>query len=151
MPTEYLLIDGKDKVLGRLASQVAKLALLGKHVVVSNTKHIVISGSKKRIFAKYEQKKNIKTRTNPLRGPFYYKRPHQLFRRTVRGMLPFKKKNGRDAFKRVHAYIGSVDEGKYSKLTPYEVEKAGIDRISGEFVTLETLGNRFGWHDVEAN
>ena len=114
MPTEFILIDGKDKIMGRLASQVAKLALLGKHVVVINAKDIVVSGSKKNIFATYVQMKNRKTASNPTKGPFFHRRPDSLFRRTVRGMLPFKKPRGQEAYKRIHAYVNGVEKGKWS-------------------------------------
>ncbi|MFX0100508.1 MAG: 50S ribosomal protein L13 [Candidatus Hodarchaeota archaeon] len=150
MPTEYLLIDGKDKIMGRLASQVAKLALLGKNVVVINAKDIVISGSKKNIFSTYVQMKNRKTRSNPTRGPFFHRRPDALFRRTVRGMLPFKKPRGQEAYKRVHAYVNGVEKGKYPKLIPHEIPDVGLERLNGKYVTLEMVGERFGWKNIES-
>ena len=90
MNPEYLLIDGKDQIMGRLAAQVAKLALLGKHVLVINCAQIVISGDKQSLFDYYIQKQNKKTHTKPMMGPFYYRTPDKFFRRTCRGMLPFK-------------------------------------------------------------
>jgi large subunit ribosomal protein L13 len=149
MPTEYILIDGKDKILGRLASQVAKLALLGKNVVVINAKDIVISGAKKNIFATYVQAKNRKTRSNPTRGPFFHRRPDDLFRRTVRGMMPFKKPRGQEAYKRVHVYINDVEKGKYPKLVPRNIPDVDLARLSGNYITLEQLGERFGWKNIE--
>ncbi|MHA1372481.1 MAG: 50S ribosomal protein L13 [Promethearchaeota archaeon] len=149
---EYLLIDGKNKIMGRLASQVAKLALLGNRVVVINAKDIVISGSKKNIFEKFIQRKNIKTLTNPRRGPFFYRRPDRFFRRVVRGMLPWKKPRGREAYKRIHVFVNDVeDKNKYPVLIPYEIENADLTRLKGKYVRLEEVGNRFGWKNITNN
>ncbi|MEX2683808.1 MAG: 50S ribosomal protein L13 [Candidatus Sigynarchaeota archaeon] len=146
MNPEYLLIDGKDKILGRLAAQVAKLALLGKHVLVINAKDIVISGNQQSIFDWYIEKRNKRTRTQPKWGPFFHRTPDQLFRRTCRGMLPFKMPHGEAAFKRIHASItDDYDKAMHRKVVPYEVPDAGKERLSHDYITLETLGNRFGW------
>ncbi|MHA1794409.1 MAG: 50S ribosomal protein L13 [Promethearchaeota archaeon] len=146
MQNEYLLIDGKDKIMGRLAAHVAKLALLGHHVLVINAKDIVISGRKQWIFDEYVRKKNIKTLTNPTRGPFFYKRPDKLFRRTARGMLPYKNARGKEAYKRIHVLVNDdVDKNKYKNLKPHEIINVGKERLKGRFITLGTLGERFGW------
>ena len=51
--TEYEVYDAKDKILGRLASVVAKCVLKGKNVVVINAEQSIISGNKKDIIEKY--------------------------------------------------------------------------------------------------
>ncbi len=146
MNPEYLLIDGKDQIMGRLAAQVAKLALLGKHVLVINCKDIVISGAKQSIFDYNIEKRNKKTRTQPKWGPFFHRTPDQYFRRVCRGMLPFKMPHGFDAFKRIHAAItAEYDKDIHRKVVPYHVPDAGKERLSHKYITLETLGNRFGW------
>ena len=43
-------------------------------------------------------------------GPKYPRRPDDIFRRTVRGMLPYKKSKGRVAFKGLKAYVGVPEE-----------------------------------------
>ena len=48
-PSEYIVFDGKDKVLGRLASAVAKELLNGKKVAIVNAEQSIISGNKKLI------------------------------------------------------------------------------------------------------
>ena len=150
MNPEYLLIDGKDAIMGRLASIVAKLALLGNHVLVINAKDIVISGHQQSIFDHYIQKKNIKTRTNPrVYGPFFYRTPDKLFRRTVRGMVPRKSARGSDAYARVHVTIAGFDKEKYPKVVPYTVPNIGKARLSHSYITLATLANRFGWKYIE--
>lgn len=145
MVKEFLLIDAKDKIMGRLASKVAKLALLGKQVIVINAKDIVISGSKKNIFEKYNQRKNIKTRTNPTRGPFFYRRPDRFFRRVVRGMLPFKQNRGQEAYRRIKVYTNDIDRSKFKNLVEHEVKDVSADRLNRNYITLETVSGRFGW------
>lgn len=149
MNPEYLLIDGKDTIMGRLASIVAKLALLGNHVLVINAKDIVISGHQQSIFDHYIQKKNVKTRTNPHRGPFFYRTPDKLFRRTVRGMVPRKSDRGFQAYKRVRVCVAGYDKEKYPKVVPYTVPNVNKARLSHSYITLETLSNRFGWKYVQ--
>ncbi|MHA1682262.1 MAG: 50S ribosomal protein L13 [Promethearchaeota archaeon] len=149
MAKHYLLIDATDKIMGRLASKVAKLVLNGKNVIVINAKDIVISGAKKHIFDSYVRKKNIKTLTNPTRGPFFYRRPDRLFRRTVRGMLPFKKPRGQEAYKRVLVFVNDVDRDRYKNLTVHEIQDVGMERLNSKFIKLETLSERFGWKNYE--
>ena len=149
MNPEYLLIDGTGAIMGRLASIVAKLALLGNHVLVINAKDIVISGHKQSIFDHYIQKRNIKTRTNPHAGPFFYRTPDKLFRRTVRGMVPRKTARGSDAYARVHVRVAGYDKEKYPRVVPYTVPNIDKSRLSHTYITLETLSNRFGWKFVQ--
>jgi len=150
MNPEYLLIDGKDKIMGRLASTVAKLALLGNHVLVFNSKDIIISGNKKAIFARYVQRRHLKTMTNPHAGPFFYRTPDKLFRRCVRGMVPRKMARGGEAYARVHVCISDYDKGKYPKVVPFSVPSMDKARLSHDFITLEVLANRFGWKYTQA-
>lgn len=146
MNPEYLLIDGKDKIMGRLASHVAKLALLGKHVLVINCKDIIISGAKASIFNYYVDKKNKKTRSNPIWGPFFFRTPDRFFRRACRGMLPFKMQHGWDAFKRIHtATTAEYNKEMHPKVVPYDITDAGKERLSHKYIRLELIANRFGW------
>lgn len=145
---EYLLIDGKDKIMGRLAAHVAKLALLGQRVLVKNAQDIVISGNKSSIFGDYEELKHKKTRSNPRAGPFFYRRPDAIFRRTVRGMLPFKQARGKEAFRRIHACLGEPDTAKYPRLVEQDAPDCHVDRLQGKFITLGVLGQRFGWKSI---
>eukprot|EP01106_Pelomyxa_sp_JSP_P011852 TRINITY_DN3155_c0_g1_i3.p2 TRINITY_DN3155_c0_g1~~TRINITY_DN3155_c0_g1_i3.p2 ORF type:complete len:146 (+),score=43.85 TRINITY_DN3155_c0_g1_i3:169-606(+) len=44
--------------------------------------------------------------TNPRRGPFHHRAPSLVFKRCVRGMLPYKTPRGRTAFHRLQVYEG---------------------------------------------
>jgi large subunit ribosomal protein L13 len=154
---EYQLLDATNKILGRFCSQVAKLVLLGNNVVVINAKDAIISGKKGNIHETNLAKLNISTATNPRRGPFWPRRPDTFMRNVIKKMLPRKKYRGKEAYKRVHVYIGGIPERfqkRYQKLIPLEIFNADKKRLSyyNKFITLENLCSRLGWNksDIEA-
>jgi len=111
--SEWKLIDASNMVLGRLCSVAAKKALMGQKIVITNSKDAVISGRKNSIAAHYLHYKNIKTHTNHRKGPFRVGiRPDIFIRKTIKGMLPWSKPRGKDAYARVHSYISKIPEGK---------------------------------------
>lgn len=106
-----MIIDGEGCVLGRLASVASKNLLEGEEVVILNAEKIMITGNKDWAYAKYKQRVDRASISNPRDlGPKYPRRPDDIFRRTVRGMLPYKKSKGRTAFKGLKAYVGVPEE-----------------------------------------
>lgn len=106
-----ITIDGEGHVLGRLASVISKNLLNGEEVVVLNAEKIMITGNKDWAYAKYKQRVDRASISNPRDlGPKYPRRPDDIFRRTVRGMLPFKKAKGRTAYKGLKAFVGVPEE-----------------------------------------
>lgn len=106
-----IIIDGEGHVLGRLASVISKNLLNGEEIVVLNAEKIMITGNKDWAYAKYKQRVDRASISNPRDlGPKYPRRPDDIFRRTVRGMLPFKKAKGRNAYKGLKAFVGVPDE-----------------------------------------
>jgi large subunit ribosomal protein L13 len=123
-----MIVDASGQVLGRLASVVAKKLLEGEKITIINAEKAIITGSRSQIVQKYLARR---VRGDPKHGPFYPKGAAQIFRRTVRGMLPWKKRKGREAFKRLHVFCGNPSEEKGVKL----VER----RIRCKYITLEEL------------
>ncbi|MDR2966751.1 MAG: 50S ribosomal protein L13 [Methanobacteriaceae archaeon] len=108
-----MIIDGEGHILGRLASLISKKLLEGEDIVVLNSEKIVVTGSKEWAYAKYKQRVDRASISNPRDlGPKYPRKPDDIFRRTVRGMLPYKKSKGRLAFKGLKTYIGVPKEFK---------------------------------------
>ncbi len=106
-----MIIDGEGHILGRLASVISKNLLDGEEIVVLNAEKIMITGSKDWAYAKYKQRVDRASISNPRDlGPKYPRRPDDIFRRTVRGMLPFKKSKGRKAYKGLKAFVGVPSE-----------------------------------------
>jgi len=105
-----MIVNAEGHVLGRLLTYVAKKALLGEEVIVLNAEKTLISGKKDEIFDRYSKKLEIKNLGNYTKGPFHEKRPDKMIRKALRGMLPWKKTRGREAYKRVMVYIGTPKE-----------------------------------------
>ena len=124
-----MIINAEGHVLGRLCSFVAKKALLGEEVLVVNAEKAIISGNKDMILREELEKLTIKNLGNPRRGPFHQKRPDKFVRRSIRGMLPWKKPRGREAFKRVMVYIGLPEE-EIMKRHNIDVKKTKINDLS---------------------
>lgn len=111
------LIDAEGKVLGRLAVEIANLLRgkhkptftyntdVGDHVVVVNVDKLVVTS------AKAEQKKYYRHSGYPggLRSSTFAsemeKRPEEVLRRAVRGMLP-KNRLSRQVIKKLKIYVG---------------------------------------------
>lgn len=105
-----VVINGDGLVLGRLASEAAKNALLGEEVVVVNCENVIISGNKRKIFENEKRKRSRKG--YPLKSPQLSRLPDRFVRRAIRGMLPYKQSRGREAFRRVMCHVGVPEEYK---------------------------------------
>ena len=102
-----MIINGEGHILGRLASVVSKKLLDGEEVVVLNAEKIMLTGNKDWAYARYKQRVDRKSISNPRDlGPKYPRRPEDIFRRTVKGMLPTKKTKGKVAYKGLKAFVG---------------------------------------------
>ncbi|MDP3765185.1 MAG: 50S ribosomal protein L13 [Nanoarchaeota archaeon] len=98
-----MIIDAKDMILGRLSSYVAKQVLLGNKVDVINCEECVVSGREHAILGEYVRRLH---RRAPTKGPFFYRKPDMFVKRAIRGMLPFKRARGIEAFKNIKCHIG---------------------------------------------
>jgi large subunit ribosomal protein L13 len=101
------IIDANGLILGRLASVVAQRLLSGEEIKIINAERAVVSGSPETTISKY---KTLRAKGSKEKGPFFPKRSDMILRRTVRGMLPYKKAVGRAAFGRLRVYIGTPAE-----------------------------------------
>ncbi|MDD1648566.1 MAG: 50S ribosomal protein L13, partial [Methanomicrobiales archaeon] len=107
---------------------------------VVNAEKAVISGTKARVFAIYEKKRSRGSREG---GPFFPRRPDHLVKRTIRGMLPYKREPGREAFHRVKVYVGVPPEfaGKEMESFP----EAHVSRLSSpRYVTVGAVSTFMG-------
>jgi len=136
------VIDGEGLILGRLASAVAKKLLTepDTEIVIVNAERVVISGSKERTFKDYKAKKD---RGSKEQGPFYPKMPDRIVKRTIRGMLPYKRGKGRDAFARLKVYLSIPDE--YEAAERGHVANASAERLSRKYVTVGEVSEKLGW------
>merc|ERR1711967_141752 len=138
MPFENMVvIDARGHLMGRLASFVAKEALLGQKVVVVRCEEIVISGSFIR---------NKLMNTNPKKGPFHHRSPADMFQRVVRGMLPHKLYRGSAAFQRVKAVEGIPEPfDQVKRVVVPDALRVTRLRPGRKFAHLGKLCTDLGW------
>jgi large subunit ribosomal protein L13 len=136
------IVDASNLILGRMASYVAKNALDGKRMVVVNAERAVISGTKARVVARAKQKLKTRTLGNLEKGPTHPRKPDHYVRRVIRGMLPWKKSGGKEAFHRVKVYIGTPSE--YLDRPATRVADADAARLSVPYITVAQLSGEIG-------
>lgn len=136
---ETTLVDGEGAVLGRLASTVASRSLDGERFAVVNAQNIVVSGEKSDVVEKYRRKVD---EHGSDRGPKHPKRPDGIAKRAVRGMLPYKRERGKEAFSRVRFYVGVPAE--YDGEEFEEPDNVVDDIGKGGYVTLGEVSEKIG-------
>lgn len=120
-----MIIDAKDMILGRIGSYIAKQVLLGNKVDVINCEECIVSGGKYFTRNEYIRKMH---RGAPGKAPYFYRKADMLVKRTIRGMLPFKRARGRDAFKNLKCHVGVPDAFKDEKALT--IKSAGVERLN---------------------
>ncbi|NWG10720.1 50S ribosomal protein L13 [Candidatus Bathyarchaeota archaeon] len=113
MSKQATIINAEGLIIGRMASIIAKRLLKGEEMIIVNAEKAVISGRKK---SKVTEAKEFLEVGYPEKGPFHYRRPDRIVRRTVRGMLPYKQPKGKQAYKRLKVFIGIPAEVKEHKM-----------------------------------
>ncbi len=132
---EWLLVNAENQVLGRLASEIAKI-LRGKHktnftphvdcgdnVVVINAEKVRLTGNK------WDAKEYIRHSGYPggqsslTAKELMDRKPVALVEKAVKGMLP-KNRLGADLFRNLYVYVGSEHDQKAQK--PKEIKLNSI-------------------------
>ncbi len=129
------VIDGKDAILGRLASFVAKEALRGEEIAVVNCDQIIITGNKKNIEEEFKEKRSKYGSSQ--KGPIHSRNNEKIVKRAIRGMLPnFREGRGREAFKRIKCYVRMPKQFEESKMIILANDK------KSKFVRVEHLSKK---------
>jgi large subunit ribosomal protein L13 len=132
-----MFIDAEDCVAGRLASVAAKELLKGSHVYIVNAEKAVVSGDPKHTIRSMREK--VK-RGDPYHGPFYPRRPDEVLKRFIRGMLP-RKPRGSEALKRLRVFLSVPDELQGKGFTRPE---AARNELKGKYTELGRISERLG-------
>ncbi|MEM0159543.1 MAG: 50S ribosomal protein L13 [Candidatus Micrarchaeaceae archaeon] len=140
---EEIVIDGSGKVLGRLASSVAKMLLEGKRVALLNAEKILISGSKSDIIKKYKARIELKDKANPEHSPYWSRRPDLFAKRVIRGMLPYKKARGKSAYRLLRVYIGIPSA--YANARHVEIGGKNPKEMHADTLTIGSLMRLLGY------
>jgi len=139
-----IVYDAEDQILGRLSSVISKDLLNGEKVFVVNCERAVVVGR-----LKYTQEKYLRKiqRGDVKHGPFFPKTPDGIFRRTVRGMLPWHKTKGRNAYRNLRVFIGMPEELKDRELK--KIERADATKLKTKYLSLAeislSIGGRKRW------
>ena len=140
MKEEHLVINAEGIILGRLCSYVAKKALLGYHVDVVYVEKCIITGTPQIIFAKFIRFRRM---GEPFHGPFIGRSAQDLFKRSLRRMLPHKKARGINALARVKAYKGLPARYKDQKLET--LAQSHVSKVPNtKYVRLEEVTKFLG-------
>ena len=133
------VVDASGLVLGRMATFVAKRALLGDEVHIVNAERAIVVGSSKRAIQEhYLFKRQVGTKR---KGPFFPREPHLFVKRTVRGMIPYTSSHGRAAYKRIKAHLGVPKELASTKTVTVE---AAANRHPKTFLTVAEISTWLG-------
>jgi large subunit ribosomal protein L13 len=138
------VINADGLIVGRMASKVAKKLLNGEKVIIVNAGKAVISGKKK---SKVAEAKEFLEVGAPRQGPFHYRRPDKILRKTVRGMLPFKQPKGKTAFKKLKVFISVPEDLKDQQMVT--IKEAQAAKLKGPYFTLAELAKEIGWNQGE--
>jgi large subunit ribosomal protein L13 len=129
----WLVVDASGKTLGRLATQIADVLRgkrkpnytphidVGDFVIVVNAEKVAVTGrklEKKRYYRHSGYPGGLRSRTL---GDMLERRPEEVIRRAVRGMLP-KTRLGRAQLRKLKVYAGPDHPHEAQKPQPLEVE-----------------------------
>jgi large subunit ribosomal protein L13 len=141
MVAEYaVVIDAEGLILGRMASFIAKRLLQGETVIIVNAERAAISGKRK---SRVAEAKTFLEVGHPRRGPYHPRRPDRIVRRTIRGMLPWKKPKGQQAYKRLKVFLGIPQEFKDKEAQT--IPEASAERLRCPYITVGELAKEIGW------
>lgn len=115
VPRKWQVLDAKGQPLGRLAAQVAQLVIgkhkpqyvpyhdVGDHVIVTNCRHLLLSGRKWQQKRYYRHSGYVGGISENSATELFAKDPTSLLRIAVKGMLP-KNKLQKKRLKKLKAY-----------------------------------------------
>jgi large subunit ribosomal protein L13 len=111
------IIDASGLIMGRLSSHVAKRLLEGEEIIIVNAEKALVTGGKEDVIAHFRHRRDV---GGARKGPLYPRTPHMMLKRSVRGMLPYYRSRGREAYKRLKVHISVPRELKGKKFESIE-------------------------------
>ena len=135
------IINAQNLIVGRIATKVAKMALLGEEISIINCEKSYITGTKENVLSKFKRTLSM---GNPVKGPFQPKRCDLIVKRIIRGMLPYKQEKGRTALSRIKCYNGTP-ENLNNDIEITTFDEANINKLSNiKYVELATISKIIG-------
>ena len=135
-----MIIDANNLILGRLGTFVAKNAMLGEKIDIVNCENSVVTGDRKRILKDYDDKLKMGI---PAKGPFTRRMPDRFVKRAIRGMLPYKKDRGSEAFKNIKCHIGVPESLKDKKAET--IKEANVEKVPNlKYIRVKEICKHIG-------
>jgi large subunit ribosomal protein L13 len=134
------VIDASGLIVGRMASIIAKRLLLGESIIVVNVEKAVISG---RRLSRVRDARKFLEIGHPGKGPFHPRRPDQIVRRSVRGMLPRRLPKGQMALRRLKIFLGLPEE--FKALALQSIPEANASKLKCPYVTVGEFAKEIGY------
>lgn len=135
-----VVINADGLILGRLCTHVAKRLLNGEEVVVVNAEKAVVSGRRAQLLEFYKHKRK-RGKSHLTKGPYYPRTADRIIKRSVRGMVEYRKPSGRAALKRLRVYLGVPEQLKKTKAET--VEGAKKPHLT-KYIYLEEITKELG-------
>merc|ERR1711934_458510 len=143
-----IIVDGRNHLVGRLASRIAWSLLRGQKIVVVRCEQLVFSGSLFRHNITFHEFLRKANNTNPRRQFKHFRSPSRMFWRVIRGMLPHKTSRGAAALQRLKVFEG-IPYPYDCKKRMVVPEALKVLRIKSYRNTCEIgdLCNQVGWRN----
>ena len=138
-----IYVDASGQIAGRMCSKVAHELLHGKKVVVLNAESALISGNSDSVFRQWQARLEIYSHVNPIYGPIHPRRPDNILRRMVRGMVPKTKAKGTSAMSHLRVYMGVPE--KFIGVKTSKFEDALATRPLPSYTTIAEIAKNIGW------
>ena len=138
-----IYVDASGQIAGRMCSKIARELLSGKRVVVLNAENTLVSGRSTSVFRQWQARLEIYSHVNPIYGPIHPRRPDNIVRRMVRGMVPKTKTKGKSAMRHLRVYMGVPE--KYASVKTRKFEDALATRPLPSYTTMAEIAKNIGW------
>jgi len=137
------VIDASGLILGRMASIVAKRLLSGEPIIIVNAEKAAISG---RRLSRLKEARAFLDIGHPGKGPFHPRRPDQILRKTVKGMLPRRQPKGQEALRRLRVFLGVPRE--LSTVEFSTIPEVHVSKLKCPYFTVGELAKEIGYKPV---
>lgn len=134
------IVNADGLIVGRMATYIAKRLLKGEEIIIVNAEKAILSGKKS---SKLSDAKEFLGVGAPERGPFHYRRPDRLVRKSVKGMLPTKQPKGKQAYKRLKVFMGVPKDFKDQKMETFTDAQA--KKLTCPYLTVGEFAKELGW------
>jgi large subunit ribosomal protein L13 len=140
MTKDTIVYDATDLIMGRLCSHIAKQLILGEKIEIVNIDQCIITGRPDEIYARY---KVHREKGRPTKGPFIHRKEKDLFKRSLKRMLPFKTTRGQEALDRIKVYKGIPARFQGQKFET--IKTANVSKVPNlKYIKLTQLSKFLG-------